>query len=194
MREPDLQRIVIVAAVDRPVETRAFKEAAQINFDQSDEVPQNDLLEAVLELVKPAATDFQERRTQTDWGATGLYIQELLLNFGAGTAAGLTVEGVIAGVRKLSRRSTTRSAKHALAEVVSQATNAEAAWTTFSRFLTKAFKVSSTMASEVAEVEAGWRIRALGDGYRYEGTLSRDGRILHARQVDDWTAEHPIGE
>jgi hypothetical protein len=132
MREPDLQRIVIVAAVDRPVETRAFKEAAQINFDQSDEVPQNDLLEAVLELVKPAATDFQERRTQTDWAATGLYIQELLLNFGAGTAAGLTVEGVIAGVRKLSRRSTTRSAKHAMAEVVSQATNAEAAWTTFS--------------------------------------------------------------
>ncbi|MGH8526071.1 MAG: hypothetical protein ACREXY_18275 [Gammaproteobacteria bacterium] len=51
MPQPDFQSIVIVAAVDLPVATWALKEAAQVNFDQSDEVPQNDLLEAVLELV-----------------------------------------------------------------------------------------------------------------------------------------------
>lgn len=189
MPKPDLQSIVIVAAVDHPVATWALKEAAQVNFDQSDEVPQNDLLEAVLELVRPAAIDFQERRSQTDWGATGLYIQELLLNFGGGAAAGLTVEGIIAGIRKLSRRPTPGPAKHAMAEVVPPATNAEAAWTLFSSFLTKAFQVSSTMATEIAEIDSGWRIRARGDGYRFEGTVSNDGRILHAQQVDDWTTE-----
>jgi hypothetical protein len=50
------------------------------------------------------------------------------------------------------------------------------------------------MATEIAESDAGWRIRAIGDGYRYEGTVSSDGRILHARQVEDWTTEEPTKE
>jgi hypothetical protein len=194
MYEPDLQRIVIVAAVDHPVDTWALKEAAQINFDQSDEVPQHDLLEAVLDLVQPTPIEFEERRSQVDWGATGLYVQELLLSYAAGAAAGLTIEGIVAGVRELSRRSMAQPTKDAPHKVVPQATNAEAAWALFSGFLNKAFKVSSTMANEVAESDKGWRIRALGDGYRFEGTVSGDGRILHSRRVDDWTEEHPTRE
>jgi hypothetical protein len=28
------------------------------------------------------------------------------------------------------------------------------------------------------------RIRATGDGYRYEGTVSKDGQLLRARRVE----------
>jgi len=194
MDPPDLQRVILVAATGPPFDTRDLKEAVQVNFDQSDDVSQTELLDQVLTLVlQPAEVDFQEKRWQTNWDATGPYVQELLVNFSAGAAAGLTVEAIIAGVRKLSRRSAQGPLTGNAVEVAPPADTAEVAWYLFANFLGTAFKVSRTMAKEVVETETGWRIRAIGDGYRYEGSISKEGRILRAQRVSDWTMGQMTG-
>jgi hypothetical protein len=180
---PDRQSVLVVAAQSPEFDTQGLEEATQVNFDFRDEIPQDELMDRVLELIKPAPFVVEEKRSQFSWGAEGGLVQELLIQYGAGAAAGLTVAGVLARLRKLSRRP-----EEALTEddeqYISPATTAEAAWFLFSSFLNSAFKVSSTRATEVAEYDDEWHIRATGDGYRYEGTISKEGRILHARRVD----------
>jgi hypothetical protein len=140
-------------------------------------------MERVLELIKPAPFVVEEKRRQFSWGAEGGLVQELLIQYGAGAAAGLTVAGILAGLRNLSRRP-----EEVLTDddeqYVAPASAADAAWDCFSGFLKSAFKVSSTRASEVAEGDEVWHIRATGDGHRYEGTISKEGRILHARRLE----------
>jgi hypothetical protein len=193
MYPPDLQRVVLVAATSPPFDTRDLEEAVQVNFDQSDDVSQTELLDQVLTLLQPAPIDFEEKRRQTDWGATGLYVQDILVNFSIGMVAGLTVEAIIAGLRKLSRRAAQGPLTGNAVEMVPPATTAEAAWRLFAEFLGTAFKVSRTMAKEVVETETGWRILAIGNGCRFDGSVSKDGRILRAQQVSDWTMEQMTG-
>jgi len=179
---PERQTVIIVAAQSPELDTRGLEEASQINFDYRDKIPHDELMDRVLELIKPAPFVVEDKRSQFSWGAEGGLVQELLIQYAAGFTSGLTVAGVLAGLRKLSRRP-----EEALTEddeaYISPATTADAAWHLFSGFLKSAFKVSSTQATEVTEHGEGWRIRATGDGYRYEGTISKEGRILHARRV-----------
>lgn len=183
MYPPERQIVIVVAAQSPDFDAPGLEEAAQINFDYRDKIPHDELMDQVLELIKPAPFVVEEKRSQFSWGAEGGLVQELLIQYGAGTAAGLTVAGVLARLRELSRRS-----EEALTEddepYISPATTADAAWHLFSGFLKSAFKVSSARATEVAEYGEEWRIRATGDGYRYEGTISREGRILHARRLE----------
>jgi hypothetical protein len=180
---PERQSVIVVAAQSPGFDTPGLEEAIQISFDYQDEIPQDGLMDRVLELVKPAPFVVEEKRSQFSWGAEGGLVQELLIQYGTEFTAGLTVAGILAGLRKLSRRP-----KETLTEddegYIPPATTADAAWYLFSRFLNSAFKVSSTRATEVAEHDQEWRICATGDGYRYEGTVSKDGRILHAGRVE----------
>jgi hypothetical protein len=180
---PERQSVIVVAAQSPEFDTRGLEEATQINFDYQDNVSHDELMDRVLEIVKPAPFVVEEKRSQFSWGAEGGLIQELLIQYAAGFTSGLTVAGVLAGLRKLSRRP-----EEALTEddeaYISPATTADAAWHLFSGFLTSAFKVSTTRATEVADNGEEWRIRATGDGYRYEGIISKEGRILKARRVE----------
>jgi len=175
--------VIVVDAAYPPFETYGLKEAVQVSYDASDEVPENQLLANVLDLLRPASLCFEEKRSHVDWGATGPFVQEILVQFGAVTVAGLTIEGVLAGLRKLFRNGKREAVGNAI-EIVPPASIAEVAWEVFARFLEIAFKVSRTRAIEVTDRANEWRIRATGDGYRYEGTVSKDGRVMHARRVD----------
>jgi hypothetical protein len=183
MYPPERQIVVIVAARSPDPDTRSLEEAAQINFDYQDDISHNELMDRALELIKPAPFVVEEKRSQFSWGAEGGLVQELLIQYAAGAAAGLTISGVLARLRKLSQRP-----GDGLTEddesYISPATNADAAWHLFSGFLKSAFKVSSAQASEIAEHAGEWRIRATGDGYRFEGTIGKDGRILSARRLE----------
>jgi hypothetical protein len=180
---PERQSVIVVAAQSPEFDTRGLEEAIQINFDYRDMIPQDKLMDRVLEIIKPAPFIVEDKRSQFSWGAEGRVVQELLIQYAAGFTSGLTVAGVLARLRRLSRRP-----EEVLTEedesYISPATTADAAWHLFSGFLKSAFKVSSAQAAEVTEYGEEWRIRATGNGYRFEGRISKEGRISHARRVE----------
>jgi ATP-dependent Clp protease ATP-binding subunit ClpA len=59
----------------------------------------------------------------------------------------------------------------------------EDAWELFAAFLGRAFKVERPQAVEVRSTPDDWEVVAAGAGYRYEGTVDRSGRVLHARLI-----------
>jgi hypothetical protein len=185
LQEPDLKRVTIVDAAGMPFDAPQLRAGAQIIFDRIDHVPADQLLPTVLELIQPAPFDFEDRKRQTDWGATGLFLQDLLVRYGATVAGGVTVQAIVAGVRKLSRRKDTREeAERSLAKRVPQATTAAGAWAIFSQFMRTAFRLTDVRSTEITDTGTAWHIRAVGDDCRYEGSVSKNGRIAEAHQVE----------
>jgi hypothetical protein len=181
---PDLQSVIIVDGVAPLISVVDFNEAVQVNFDSQDEIPPEALIDRALEAVRPDSFIFEERRYHSDWNASGPYIQELLVQVPVATVASLTATAITEAIRSFSRRRNSDTPKKPVAKQVTPIADAEVAWRRFSKFLNQAFKVSNTMAVDVSDTGSDWSIHANGDGYRFEGTVTKDGRILRARRVD----------
>lgn len=179
----ELQSIIAVCQDDPTSPTWQRKEAFQLNFDGTDEVPTESLLAKAIELTRPASFNIEERRNKFSWGAEGGLVQELLIQFGSGVASGVTVASLLAAFRMLSKRRQDPIASGS--EMIREAHSAEAAWDIFASFLEKAFAVTRTRAFEIKEDENQWHIKAHGDHTQFLGTVSKDGRVLWARQ-ESW--------
>ena len=176
----ELQSIIAVCQDDPTAPTWQRKEAFQLKFDGRDEVPTELLLAKALEFTRPASFNIEERRNKFSWGAEGGLVQELLIQFGSQLASGVTIASLLAAFRKLSKRRQDSMASGS--EMIHEANNAEAAWDAFASFLEKAFAVTRTRAFEIKEDEGQWHIKARGDHSQFEGTVSKDGRVLWAKQ------------
>lgn len=176
----DLQSIIAVCQQDPASQTWQREEAFQLNFDGTDEVPTESLLSKAIELTRPASFNIEERRNKFSWGAEGGLIQKILIQFGSELASGVTIASLLAAFRKLSRRRQNSTASGS--EMIHEAHSAEAAWVAFASFLEKAFTVTHTRVFEIKEDENEWRIKAYGDHGHFQGTVSKDGRVLWAKQ------------
>ena len=176
----DLQSIIAVCQEDPTSQTWQRKEAFQLKLDGADEVSTESLLAKAIELTRPASFNIEERRNKFSWGAEGGLVQELLIQFGSELASGVTIASLLAAFRKLSKRRQDLIASGS--EMIHEAHSAEAAWDAFASFLEKAFAVTRTRAVEIKEDENQWHIKAHGDHGRFQGTVSKDGRVLWAKQ------------
>lgn len=182
----DLQSIIAVCQDDPTSPTWQRTEAFQLKFDGTDEVPTESLLARAIELTRPASFNIEERRNKFSWGAEGGLVQELLIQFGSQLASGVTTASLLAAFRKLSKRR--QDSMGSASDMIHEAHSAEAAWDAFASFLEKAFAVTRTRAFEIKEYENEWHIKARGDHSEFQGTVSKDGRVLWAKQ-GSWTEE-----
>jgi len=71
VEQPHLQRVVMVKASGPPFETPELHEAAELTLDAADAVADQELADRAFELVSRVPFVYEERRSQTDWGASG---------------------------------------------------------------------------------------------------------------------------
>lgn len=105
MNEPELQKVVIVAANAPPgIPEQTVFESAEVTLGRWNGVGAQELSDALDGLVSPADRDYEERRTRFDWGASGPLTQEILVTFAVSALSNVTVLGVLAGIKALRRK------------------------------------------------------------------------------------------
>jgi hypothetical protein len=184
--QPDQQRVILVAS-RTPFETSDLLEAAEVVFSGIAGVGAEELLTEAVRAVEPASFHYEERRSRTEWGASGPEIQEIIINFASDVAAGVTIAVLLDRLKTIRDRRERDGRAQGRTEIkgVRAADDAEIAWRYFSEHLQKAFKVSQPRALEVRQTNDGWDLRAEADGgYAFVGTVDLDGRIRYSRRVD----------
>lgn len=183
---PDQQRVIVVAS-RKPFNTPDLTEAAEVVFSGVAAITAEELLNEAVEAVQPAEFHYEERRSRTEWGASGPEIQEIVINFAVTVSSGVTVATIVARLKALRdrREKEGRAQGRAQVKAMRAAEDADIAWRYFSEHLLTAFKVSQPRAVEVRQTDDGWQLRAEADGgYAYEGTVDPEGRVRYARRVD----------
>lgn len=185
VREPDVQRVTLVAAGG--VMGQEPLEAWEIVLDPSSEARPEELADAAIGVIAPAPYHYEEKREHTSWGADGPIVQEILVQYGPDVATGVAGAAVWQGLTALANkfRSGDREPDPEDGIYIREAASASDAWDVFERFLVRGFDVENAQSVEVKRSEAGWSIRGHGDGNLYSGTVSPDGRLLHAKVEPD---------
>jgi len=182
-----MQTVTIVGTTDVRTEIHHITEAGQLVFGPADELTAIELYDRVVEAVRPAPFRLQETRGRFSWGAAGPDTQSIIIAIGLGVGSGLTVEAIVAGLKKLfkskGQAGETVTTDHPFTDYRALPTSAEIAWNLFADFLETAFHVTRLRAIDIEATQDGWTLRASGDAYFYEGAITGDGRIAYARRV-----------
>jgi len=184
--QPDQQRVIVVAS-RIPFETPDLTEAAEVVFSGLAGIGADNLLAEAVRAVEPAPFHYEERRSRTEWGASGPEIQEIIINFASDVGAGVTIAVLLDRLKTIRDRRERDGRAQGRTETkrVQAADDAEIAWRYFSEHLQKAFKVSQPRALEVRQTTDGWYLRAEADGgYAFVGMVDQEGRVRYSRRVD----------
>jgi hypothetical protein len=183
--QPDEQRVSVVAS-QMPFDPPDLAEAAEIVFSGIAGISADELLDEAVGALQSAPFHYEERRSRTEWGASGPEIQEIIINFAANVGSGVTVAAILASLKALRDRREKDGRAQGRYEVKSMraADNADLAWQYFSEHLKRAYKVSRPRAVEVRQIDDGWWLLAQADSYTYEGTVDLEGRVIFSRRVE----------
>ncbi len=174
--KPDLQRVIFVADAGDGVEGR--REALQVAFHPWDHLDAKTLVDEARRVIVGTPNTFEEWQRQTHWGATGMYVQEILIAYFAGVGSGLTVEAIRGAMRRLITPST-----EAQMPIPFKGDSNEGAWRAFAQCLSSAFSCSLPSMVSGERKEDSWSFLAESDRSRFEGTVSFDGRWIHVARV-----------
>ena len=188
MPAPDVQIVTIVGARSPAFEWDRI-EAIEFAFGPSDDVSPESLIDALIDLVRPAPFSLDERYGKFSWGAAGPDIQTLLIITAAGGAAGaLARDAIIAGLQALTRRARKESESDDpeetwASEYRAPPESADVAWSMFADAVERAFQTKRLRAKSISNDSQGWHLVADSDQGPLEGHLSRDGRLVSMKKI-----------
>lgn len=187
MPTPDVQIVTIVGA-ESPDYEGDRTEAIEFVFGSQDGLSPDELIDAVLDLIRPGSFSLDERRNKVSWGAEGPDIQTLLIITAAGGAVGaLARDAILAGLKALTQRFKRPSSDNEelwAAEYRARPESAEDAWSMFADAVERAFQTRRLRATSVRQDTQGWHLEADTDQGPIEGTVSPDGRIVSMEKVE----------
>jgi len=147
-------------------------EACEVRLGQGSDIT-SDALQRILAAIKPSDYVYDDVRHHTNWGATGLEMQEIVILYAIQVAGQITASGVL---DVLGKR---------LGELIGpRIDDGNAAWNVFQEFLVRAFKLPDARLISAIKKENTWTLVAEARGRRYEGKISDDGRVIEARRVE----------
>lgn len=172
---PDIQRITFVAVRGEGDDAR--REALQAVFAAEDRVEPQALIREARRVAVGTPNTFEEHQRQQHWGATGLFVQEVVIAYFAGVGSGLTVEAIRAGLSRLMTH------KSSIRPAIGKGEAHEIAWQAFSTAIASAFEVPRPSLIEGRQVPDGWSFQAKAGDTQFEGTVSEDGRWIQVRRL-----------
>lgn len=172
---PDVQRVTFVAVRGEGADARS--EALQAILAGDDRLEPQALIVEARRIAIGTPNTFEEHQRQQHWGATGLFVQEIVIAYFAGVGSGLTVEAIRAALSKLMTGST------ASRPVLAKGDSHELAWHAFATAISSAFDVTGPTLIEGRKEADAWSFKAQAGGVRFEGTVSEDGHWVHVRKV-----------
>ncbi len=171
--QPDLQRLLVVAADQYPDERREVREAVEMAFGPADQILPDRLVAAARQAVDvtQAFYTFLEARHFFNWGTTGLDVQDVIIQF---SSSSTTLGRVLSrlGLRPGSGVVPSRSAvtENGASEILRS-------------FADRAFRFSEIDVGSVTRAEGEWHARLFVGGLEFKLTLSIDGRIARATRL-----------
>jgi hypothetical protein len=173
MNQPDVQRISLIGVRGQPDDIDARVEAVELRSEPGRTVTADDAIDRALAIVNPRSYTLRDSRAQSNWGATGLQLQDIVILYGVAVTAEITARALVAAFV---------GATGALGSPAVD--SADAAWEVFSDFLTRCFEIAGATMVEATNDRGTWRLVATVRGRQFEGTVSSDGRVLEARRLD----------
>jgi hypothetical protein len=174
MSVPELQAVTVIF-VDGPFEDVASRvEGVQVDLGVGGGIGGDELIDRALAIVAPRYYVFEEHRSQTNWGATGLQTQDIEILFAVGVGVELTAAAIIASLKGLTRTVAGRR----------RVEDAGAASAVFQGFLAKSFKVTSSVRVEsINERGEVWTLVAKAGSHVFAGDVTKDGRVIQAKRI-----------
>jgi hypothetical protein len=128
----------------------------------------------VVGAIKPAAYEYRDTRRHTNWGATGLEGQEVLILYAVAVAGQVTADILLKVVGgRLGHL------------VGAKIDSAESAWAVFEEFLLRAFKLPDARLVSATKEQDDWVLVATARGKKYVGRITHGGHVVQARRVDE---------
>jgi len=170
----DIQRITLVG-VERsgPDDPSGWIEACEVHIGPGGDISAEDAVTRVLSVVKPAGYVYEDSRRHTNWGATGLEAQEILILYAIAVAGEVTAELLLKAV-----------GQGLGAWMGAKVDNADSAWDVFEKFLLRAFKLPNAKLVSATKSDDDWILVASAHGRKYEGRISHGGHVVQARRID----------
>src|ERR1700737_1118849 len=131
MGQPDLQRITLIAIRGQPDNVDARVEAVEVPPEPDAAVTADEAVEQALAIVNPRYYILRETRAHSNWGASGLQFQDIVILYAVAVTAEITATALAATF--------VRTARALGGPTVDEADDA---WDVFSDFLTRCFEVS----------------------------------------------------
>ena len=182
MLEPDHQVATFIVATEPGASASHRLASIEIELNDDSAFPAAIFSTEVRAILEGSNYVYTEQLRHSNWGATGLFSQEVLVTI----AEGVVASGLWAAVAALGEKAVGRRTRPA-PPTPPQPFTAEAAWSIFSAHLATAFRVSNPVAEWIEQTPTGWRIRAKAQDYIFEGGITMDGRIRWSRRVDSTT-------
>jgi len=174
MSRPGAQRVSIIALAGQPEDLEARFYAVEVSLGFGGVAPSDDLVDAALALVAPHYWVLDETRHQTNWGATGLQAQDVMVLYSIAVGAQLTATAIGAGLAHVAGGVFHGNPRN----------DAQAAWIAFEVTLLRCFKVGGAEADEITEDGEAWNIRGHAGNRAFEGRVTKDGRVVEVRRSD----------
>jgi hypothetical protein len=172
--QPDIQRLVVVST-DLMVLSGVgewpapFREGFQLAFGRAEQLSSDALLGLARQAVEGTYYELNEARHLSNWGATGLDIQDVVVRV---VPYGLELRDILNRLAKLA------NPRGAIPEVAPTSDRAAAL---FSAFIQRATGATSVYVESVATEDSAWHVVAIVNDQRYEGSITREGRYVYAR-------------
>lgn len=113
-------------------------------------------------------------RRHTNWGATGLEAQEIVILYAIAVAGQVTADVLLKVVgRGLG------------ALIGPRVDDADSAWAVFEEFLLRAFKLPDAKLVSATKDQDDWILVAAARRKKYEGRISHGGHVVEARRLDE---------
>ena len=169
MSEPDRNLVAVICAGGPPEDPEKRTEVLEVNGAGA--LSMDEVIAATFAAIGPQHWEFEDIRRQSHWGASSLQVQEILILIGTGVPSQVAAAALIAALQGLSRAWSTTGVR-----------DADAAWRAFERVLVRDFKVADASVQEVNKTEGAWLIVARAGNKSFDGLVTKDGRVVHARR------------
>jgi hypothetical protein len=170
----DSQRITLIG-VDRtgPGDPSGRTEACEVRIGRGGDI-NPDARELVIGAIQPTDYAYDDSRRHTNWGATGLEMQEIVILYAVQVLGQITAASVLAAIGK------------GLGELAGpRIDSTDVAWDVFQEFLLRVFKLPDAKLVSAVKEHDDWKLVAEARGRQYEGKISNGGHVIEARRIDE---------